>query len=81
MRSLKLVLVGTLLLTPAIGRTEQTTTSGHTRRQILNFEKDTIQGDLTRPDGELTAARRKARLTPLMKARADFRDRIVRGQQ
>lgn len=56
--------------------------SGHDKpkRQVMSFDNDTIQGDLTRPDGELTQARREAKHDTLIKVRSSFRERALRRQ-
>lgn len=43
----------------------------------LDFEDDTIQGDLTRPDGELVDAKRRVSHTNLIKIREEFRDQVL----
>lgn len=43
----------------------------------LNFDDDTIEGDLTRPDGELVEAKRKVNHTNLIKIRSGFRDQVL----
>lgn len=43
----------------------------------INFDDDTITGDLQRPDGELVEARRRVQHTNLIRERETFRDRIL----
>lgn len=43
----------------------------------INFDDDTITGDLQRPDGELVEARRRVQHTNLIRERETFRDRIM----
>ena len=47
------------------------------RTTVIDFEDDTIQGDLTRPDGEYIDARRKATHANLIKVRESFRDQVL----
>lgn len=47
------------------------------RTTVIDFEADTIQGDLTRPDGEYIDARRKATYGNLIKVREEFRDEVL----
>jgi hypothetical protein len=47
------------------------------RKTVIDFEDDTIQGDLTRPDGEYIDARKKATYGNLIKVRKDFRDEVL----
>lgn len=43
----------------------------------IDFEDDTISGDLQRPDGELVEARRRVQHTNLIRERETFRNRIL----
>jgi len=43
----------------------------------INFEDDTITGDLQRPDGELVEARRRVQHQNLIRERETFRERIL----
>lgn len=43
----------------------------------IDFEDDTISGDLQRPDGELVEARRRVKHTNLIRERETFRNRIL----
>lgn len=47
------------------------------RTTVIDFEADTIQGDLTRPDGEYIDARRKTTHGNLIKVREEFRDEVL----
>lgn len=47
------------------------------KETVINFEDDTIQGDLTRPDGEYVDARQKVSHTNLIKVREEFRDEVL----
>lgn len=49
------------------------------KKTVVNFEDDTIQGDLTRPDGEYVDARRKVKHSALIKIREDFREEVLRS--
>lgn len=44
-----------------------------------NFEEDTIDGSLTRPDGEYVEARKKTRHSNLIKIRENFRDKLLQS--
>ena len=54
------------------------------RRTVLHFGEDDIRGDLTRPDGELVQAPRKAAQPSMVRVRKSFVDRALgqaaRGQ-
>jgi hypothetical protein len=49
------------------------------RKTVINFEDDTIEGDLKTPDGEYLEARKKARHKSLIKIRENFRRRIIQS--
>jgi len=46
------------------------------KRTVINFDDDTIQGDLTRPDGEYVEARKKVNHSNLIKIREEWRDKV-----
>jgi hypothetical protein len=47
------------------------------KKTVINFEDDTIQGDLTRPDGEYVDARKRVNHSNLIKIREEFRDEVL----
>ena len=47
--------------------------------QVINFEDDTITGDLTKPDGEYVEARKKVNHTNLIRIREEFRDKVLQS--
>jgi hypothetical protein len=49
------------------------------KKTIINFEDDTIQGDLTRPDGEYVEVRKKVSHSNLIRVREEFRSRILQS--
>lgn len=44
-----------------------------------SFEDDTIQGDLTRPDGEYVEAQKRVRHSNLIRIRENFSDKILQS--
>ncbi|MCA2980380.1 MAG: adventurous gliding motility protein CglF [Myxococcaceae bacterium] len=44
-----------------------------------SFEDDTIEGDLTRPDGEYVEARKKVKHSNLVKIREEFKDKVMQS--
>ena len=46
------------------------------KKTIINFDDDTIQGDLTRPDGEYVEARKRVSHSNLIRIREDWRDKV-----
>ncbi len=67
--------VGLLLAASTAFAAEQSVE--YARETVIDFEDDTIQGDLTRPDGEHVDARQKVRHTNLIKVRESFRDEVL----
>ncbi len=53
--------------------------SGEKAPRVVNFDDDTIQGDLTRPDGEYVESRRRVEHSNLIKLREEFRERVLRS--
>lgn len=47
------------------------------KKTVINFEDDTIQGDLTRPDGEYVEARKKVHHSNLIKIRENWREKVL----
>ncbi|MGC4115859.1 MAG: adventurous gliding motility protein CglF [Myxococcales bacterium] len=72
-RSIVLALV---LLVPAAGFAADKKDKGP---QVINFEDDTIQGDLTKPDGEYVEARKKVNHSNLIRIREEFRDKVLQS--
>lgn len=44
-----------------------------------SFEDDTIEGDLTKPDGEYVEARKKVKHSNLIKVREEFKDKVMQS--
>ncbi len=74
-RSIVLALV---LLAPGIAL-GQAAAKKSDKPQVINFEDDTIQGDLTKPDGEYVEARKKVNHTNLIRIREEFRDKVLQS--
>jgi hypothetical protein len=49
------------------------------KKTVINFEDDTIQGDLTRPDGEYVEARKKVTHSNLIRVREEFRTKVLQS--
>jgi hypothetical protein len=45
----------------------------------IDFEDDTIEGDLTKPDGEYVEARKKVKNSNLIRIREDFQDKVMQS--
>lgn len=44
-----------------------------------NFEDDTIEGDLTKPDGEYVEARKRVQHSNLIRIREEFKDKVMQS--
>jgi hypothetical protein len=44
-----------------------------------SFEDDTIEGDLSRPDGEYIEARKQVKHSNLIKIRNEFKDKVMQS--
>lgn len=49
------------------------------KKTVISFGNDTIQGDLTRPDGEYIEARNRIKLNRLIKLREHWKKRIYQA--
>lgn len=47
------------------------------KRTVVSFDDDTIDGDLTKPDGVYVESRKKVRHSNLIKIRENFREKIL----
>ena len=47
------------------------------RKTVINFEDDTIEGDLKTPDGQYIEHRKKMRHKSLIRIRRDFRREVL----
>ena len=45
----------------------------------FSFEDDTIEGDLTKPDGEYVEARKKVKHSNLIRIREEFKDKVMQS--
>jgi hypothetical protein len=49
------------------------------KKTVINFEDDTIEGDLKRPDGEYVESRKKVSHSNLIRIREDWRDKVMQA--
>ena len=49
------------------------------KKTVINFEDDTIQGDLTKPDGEYVESRKRVRHSNLIKIREEFKEKVLQS--
>lgn len=55
------------------------TPPGKPAQQEINFEDDTIEGDLSKPDGEYIEARKTVKHSNLIKIRESFKEKVVQS--
>lgn len=51
----------------------------YARTTEINFEDDTIEGDLTKPDGEYVEARKTVKHSNLIRIREEFKDKVMQS--
>jgi hypothetical protein len=47
------------------------------KKTVVSFDDDTIDGDLTRPDGAYVESRKRVRHSNLIRIREDFREKVL----
>lgn len=47
--------------------------------QVIDFEDDTIEGDLSKPDGEYVEAIKKVQHSNLIRIREEFKDKVMQS--
>jgi hypothetical protein len=63
---------------PAQGGTPQPKVE-YEKKTVINFEDDTIEGDLKRPDGEYVEARKRVDHSNLIKIRENWHDKVMQS--
>jgi hypothetical protein len=80
MRTLLLTIAVALpLLGAAQEKSEAQPRVEYEKKTVINFEDDTIEGDLKRPDGEYVEARQKVEHSNLIKIREDWREKVMQS--
>jgi hypothetical protein len=51
----------------------------YSKTTTYNFEDDTIEGDLTRPDGEYVEAVKRVNHTNLIRIREEFKEKVMQS--
>ncbi len=69
---------------PALAQDEGGTNAGeggarYQRTTTIDFEDDTVEGDLTKPDGEYVEARKKVQHSNLIRIREEFHDKVMQS--
>jgi hypothetical protein len=80
---MRTLLLLTLLAAPALALGQEKAAPKpnvtYEKRTEINFEDDTIDGDLKRPDGEYVEARRKVSHSNLIRIREDWKDKVMQA--
>jgi hypothetical protein len=76
------LLVVMLLSVPVLGTAQEEKGAPpprveYEKRTVINFEDDTIEGDLKRPDGEYVEARQRVDHSNLIRIREDWREKVM----
>ena len=80
MRTLLLTIAAALpLLAAAQEKAQPQPKVEYEKKTVINFEDDTIEGDLKRPDGEYVEARQKVEHSNLIRIREDWRDKVMQS--
>lgn len=51
----------------------------YSKTTTYDFEDDTIEGDLTKPDGEYVEARKRVKHSKLIRIREEFKDKVMQS--
>jgi hypothetical protein len=79
MRTLLLTLAVALPLLAAAQEKSGAPKVEYEKKTVINFEDDTIEGDLKRPDGEYVEARQKVDHSNLIRIREDWREKVMQS--
>ncbi len=77
----KLILLG-LFATPLLAVAQDKGGDGNVRYSKttqIDFEDDTIEGDLSKPDGEYVEARKTVKHSNLIRVREEFKDKVMKS--
>ncbi len=80
----RMLLVATLVLSPLGALAQEAKAQPqpkieYEKKTVINFEDDTIEGDLKRPDGEYVEARQKVDHSNLIRIREDWREKVMQA--
>lgn len=71
-----LLMLAMLVALPALAQDKGVS---YKKQTEYSFEDDTIEGDLTKPDGEYVEARKKVKHSNLIKIREEFKDKVMQS--
>ena len=78
MKKLVLMLLALQSL-PALAQDKKGENVTYKKTTEYSFEDDTIEGDLTKPDGEYIESRKKVKHSNLIKIREEFKDKVMQS--
>ena len=78
-KHLWIVIAASLLATAAFAQDKKEGNVTYNKKTEYSFEDDTIEGDLTKPDGEYVEARKKVKHSNLIKIREEFKDKVMQS--
>lgn len=67
------------LALPALAQTKGDGNVRYNKTTTYDFEDDTVEGDLTKPDGEYVEARKRVKHSKLIKIREEFKDKVMQS--
>jgi hypothetical protein len=73
------VIAAISLATGALAQDKKGGDVTYKKQTEYSFEDDTIEGDLTKPDGEYVEARKKVKHSNLIKIREEFKDKVMQS--
>ena len=65
------------LLASAQQKAEPAPKVEYEKKTVINFEDDTIEGDLSRPDGEYVEGRKPVKHSNLIRIREEFKQKVM----
>lgn len=75
MKKLLWLTIAVLVAAPAFAQDKVS----YKKQTEYSFEDDTIEGDLTKPDGEYVEARKKVKHSNLIRIREEFKDKVMQS--
>lgn len=76
----RLVLAACLALPPLAAAEEKGEENvRYSKTTTISFEDDTIEGDLTKPDGEYVEARKRVKHSNLIRVREEFKEKVMQS--
>ena len=73
------IVAGFLLLGASHALADDDKNVVYDKKQVVDFDSDTIEGDLTKPDGDVFDARKKAKRRNLIRVRQNFRPEVLQS--